>query len=379
MSFMDGVSMIRESACFYLGQPCEDYRLSIPSTMDAIAKNMDDFARLISYPRHHRIMQHVRPRRNSDRCIPAVLPFERLGKHWHQTVRDYRDVLHLSLSRGDRLKWMKRKQLNRFRVFSCGWYVEAHRMYWERKNLNEAIYIYCTDGKGFYHCAGKNWTILPGDLLYCPPLAHHSYGADPHNPWTILWMHISGPDIDFYHDLFNFSPSQLVRRAGIRPRAISAFRTLFHFMKAPLSDARMDAISQSARLALSSLAMEDGEEVASEEIGAGVQCVTEYMETHMAEIADFATWLKLFGGSRSHFQHQFRRSTGHPPKTYFLHLKIRKACSLLAASPLRVAEIAERVGFSDPYYFSRMFRRVTGHCPRQYRVRIAQHETKNQN
>jgi AraC-like DNA-binding protein len=298
-----------------------------------------------------------------------------LGKDWQQTVRAYRDVLHLSLSRADRLQWIKRSQLNRFRVFQCGWYVEAHQMFWERQGLNEGIYIYCTAGKGFYRSAGCEWTILPGDLLYCPPLTHHSYGADPYDPWTIFWMHVSGPEIGFYCNLFRFALDQPVRQVGIRPRVIATFRTLFHFMKAPLTDARMAAISHSAQLALATLAIEVGEEAASEAIGAGVQCVVDHMERHVADSADLDAWLKLFGGSRSHFQRQFKRATGHAPRNYFLRLKIRAACSLLAASELRVGEIADRVGFADPYYFSRCFHRLTGVSPRRYRARIAQHES----
>jgi len=187
-------------------------------------------------------------------------------------------------------------------------------------------------------------------------------------------MHVSGPDSRMDRDLLAFRPDQPVRRVGIRPRAIAAFRTLFHFMRSPLTDSRMAAISHSARLVLACLALEDGEEVATEAIGAGVQCVTDYMERHGGETADLPAWLKLFGGSRSHFQRQFKRATGYAPNDYFLRLKIRKACSLLAASDLRIAEIANRLGIADPYYFSRQFRRVTGASPRAYRTHIAQHE-----
>jgi AraC-like DNA-binding protein len=305
----------------------------------------------------------------------TTVPFERGSLLWRQDTRTFRDALYFYWPVADREIWIQSPPWNELRVFSCGWYVEAHRHFWERRGVNEGIYIYCTDGKGFYRCDGRQWTISPGELLYCPPLTHHSYGADLREPWTILWMHVSGPEVSFHSDLLGLTPSQPVGRVGIRPRAIAAFRTLFHFMKPPLTGARMAALSHSARLVLACLALENGEVVASEVIGAGIQRITDHMERHIAEAADLPAWLKLFGGSRSHFQRQFKRATGYAPNDYFLRLKIRKACGLLAASNLRIGEIAEQVGIADPYYFSRQFRRVTGASPRAYRAQIAQHET----
>lgn len=317
-------------------------------------------------------MKHRRTSRG--RAALSEVPYEALGRSWAAQLRGYRDMLHFALPMADRSAWARRIPGEGFRVFSCGWYVEAHRHFWEREALDEGVYIYCTAGRGFYRCGGREWTISSGDLLYCPPMTHHAYGADERAPWTIFWMHVSGSGVPAWAHQFGFSPSRPVLHVGIRPRVIAAFRTLFHFMKSPLTEARAAAISHSAQLALACLAVESGEEVATEAIGAGVQCVTDYMEKHVDEPADLPAWLKLFGGSRSHFQRQFKRATGHAPLDYFLRLKIRKACGLLSVTGLRIGEIADRIGMADPYYFSRQFRRVTGTSPRAYRARIAQHD-----
>jgi AraC-like DNA-binding protein len=129
----------------------------------------------------------------------------------------------------------------------------------------------------------------------------------------------------------------------------------------------MLALASNARLALACLALESGEETTSESIGAGIQRVIDHVEAHIADPAQAGAWRSLFGGSRSHFHRQFLRATGHTTSDYFMRLKVRKACGLLATSGQRIAEIAEEVGVGDPYYFSRLFRRITGVCPRQYR------------
>ncbi|RME70993.1 MAG: AraC family transcriptional regulator, partial [Verrucomicrobia bacterium] len=55
------------------------------------------------------------------------------------------------------------------------------------------------------------------------------------------------------------------------------------------------------------------------------------------------------------------------PLDYFNRLKVQRACELLATTTLSIAEIAEQLGFDDPYYFSRLFRKIMGMAPRVYR------------
>ena len=46
---------------------------------------------------------------------------------------------------------------------------------------------------------------------------------------------------------------------------------------------------------------------------------------------------------------------------------LEKAREILTFTDLRSCEIAEKIGFSDPHYFSAAFKRATGLTPREYR------------
>jgi YesN/AraC family two-component response regulator len=48
-------------------------------------------------------------------------------------------------------------------------------------------------------------------------------------------------------------------------------------------------------------------------------------------------------------------------------LRISKACDLILSSDYMVYEIAYKVGFSNPTYFSSVFKKKTGVSPGQYR------------
>jgi transcriptional regulator GlxA family with amidase domain len=63
----------------------------------------------------------------------------------------------------------------------------------------------------------------------------------------------------------------------------------------------------------------------------------------------------------------FRRQTGFAPIDFVIRLRVQHACRLLDTTELSIGEIAERVGYPDPYYFTRCFRRVMGRAPRLYR------------
>jgi len=64
---------------------------------------------------------------------------------------------------------------------------------------------------------------------------------------------------------------------------------------------------------------------------------------------------------------QFRKETGVTFSTYIKNFRIQKAKELLIGTSLKLYEIADRVGYSDPKYFSKVFKETTGQLPADYR------------
>jgi len=71
--------------------------------------------------------------------------------------------------------------------------------------------------------------------------------------------------------------------------------------------------------------------------------------------------------SVSHFSHLFHSAMGLSIVNWREKVRIEKASKLLQYTTLPVAEIADRVGFHDPLYFSRRFKRQTDLAPIKYR------------
>jgi AraC-like DNA-binding protein len=74
------------------------------------------------------------------------------------------------------------------------------------------------------------------------------------------------------------------------------------------------------------------------------------------------------GQSVSGISHQLKKATG---KTFTQHLneaRVRRAEIYMKQSPeLSIQEIATKLGYNDPFYFSRVYRNLRGFPPGQYR------------
>lgn len=62
-----------------------------------------------------------------------------------------------------------------------------------------------------------------------------------------------------------------------------------------------------------------------------------------------------------------------PPGLTLIRLRMQKATRLLAETALPIQEIASKLGYNDPLYFSRQFHRMIGESPRDYRNRTSHH------
>ena len=64
---------------------------------------------------------------------------------------------------------------------------------------------------------------------------------------------------------------------------------------------------------------------------------------------------------------QFHKETGSTYSNYLKKYRIEKAKKLLLGTNLKTYEIAQKVGYSDPKYFSRVFKECTNTLPNEYR------------
>ncbi|MBR2343692.1 MAG: helix-turn-helix transcriptional regulator [Clostridia bacterium] len=75
------------------------------------------------------------------------------------------------------------------------------------------------------------------------------------------------------------------------------------------------------------------------------------------------------GYSRAYIFREFKRATGKTVMAYFTKLKVEAAKQYLREGDYTVKQIAERLAFDTPNYFSKTFKRYTGMTPVAYKKR----------
>lgn len=94
------------------------------------------------------------------------------------------------------------------------------------------------------------------------------------------------------------------------------------------------------------------------------------VENHFHEWQAVTPFAREMGITTNHLNDLIRDATGMPAGEHLRRRRLLDAKRLLLHSDLTVAEIAYRVGFKDPSYFSRFFSRYERQSPHSFRVEI---------
>ena len=77
-----------------------------------------------------------------------------------------------------------------------------------------------------------------------------------------------------------------------------------------------------------------------------------------------------FGMSKSYLTRRTKELTGYSTQTLHERLKIEQAKNLIKSGKMKMNDIASRLGFSNPNYFSNVFKKVTGLRPTEFLERL---------
>jgi len=99
-----------------------------------------------------------------------------------------------------------------------------------------------------------------------------------------------------------------------------------------------------------------------------LQPLISFMKSHLEENLDLSEGSRIIAQSRSSLAHKFKKMTGKSFKRFQIDLKLDRAEELFRKHPEKtVKEIAFRLGYTNPFYFSRLYKRHRGISPSEYR------------
>jgi len=278
----------------------------------------------------------------------------------------FRDERYILLPVTSFSNFLDHPLINHNYITELGYYPSAKHHFRERfEGAKETIMIYCLDGKGTIEFKNnKKVEMVRGSFFCIPKNTYHRYYADSLNPWSILWIHFN-TTLD---KSFPINQLQTIEINSPEKNNLlqNHFIHLFTLADMNYNLGNMSCISQLLILILSeAYLLDDG--VSYDKKNRYLTKCIHYMNEKIDSdltLIDFADYLKI---SPSYLSSIFKKYTQKSPIDFFIHLKMEQACKYLMIADLKVYEVAKKVGYQDPYYFSRIFKKVIGTSPKEYR------------
>jgi AraC family transcriptional regulator, arabinose operon regulatory protein len=240
---------------------------------------------------------------------------------------------------------------------------EGHHMH--REQHHDHLLIYCTEGQAFLNIDDQPCVVNAGDLVLIPPGATHRYTADPDDPWTIHWVHYTGPLADSFKDYMGFRHGSHIQTIGHQPRLLTDLNGLLSVQQTGFRTPGLVHVANRLRQLLAGvpLVLEQTRDTHQPDM----ELIHNFMRENLNKRITLDQLAEMTGLSSTHFATRYREATGVSPIQHFLHLKVERACQLLDISDQSFASISRMLGYDDNYYFSRLFKKVMGQAPSDYR------------
>jgi len=95
--------------------------------------------------------------------------------------------------------------------------------------------------------------------------------------------------------------------------------------------------------------------------------IVRYMQEHMTEEISLNILAEQFHLSAQYISQLFKNEIGVNFLVYLTNIRMEQAKKLLLSTPLSIAEVSERSGYSDYRVFTKVFTKTEGVTPSQYR------------
>ena len=255
-----------------------------------------------------------------------------------------------------------------------------HRHHDENQTRNAFYKPHCTSGTELiFVIRGKvrmfinsQWMIYtPGEIWALMPMVEHTemyYRNDLE--YKLLWIIIAPGSIGFHITSYEKSRKYCVlnERAALallQNEELSGICNNSNFI-----DNRMDQLEfQAILMQVLNRSIRSLNESSSPKYSYSSQVIAQvklYIEEHYTAQISLEELASRFHYSACHLNALFREETGIAIHSYLLEKRMHLAQTLLTKEKLQIKDVAYKVGFADPLYFSRLFRRRFGKSPSDY-------------
>lgn len=235
--------------------------------------------------------------------------------------------------------------------------------------LDEYQLLYQPEGEGVFCSAHLPETkIKAGDIFLLFPGEWHSYHPSGTKGWKSYWIGFKGKNIDDRVKAGFLSPEKPIYHVGYSNEIIALYEEAYKTAQEEVAFAQQTMagivnhlIGKMYSLERNIVLSKDSKHV--DMINKARLRIRESLEDTLT-IQEIAQEL---GISYSSFRKLFKEHTGFTPALYQQNLKLQRAKELLSTTDESIKEIAYRLNFESPDYFSAKFKIQTGMKPSDFR------------
>jgi AraC family transcriptional regulator of arabinose operon len=224
-------------------------------------------------------------------------------------------------------------------------------------------------GTGHYNCIRRELLAERGDMVLLSPDAMYDYRRAHHaSHWTHDWVYFQpNPRVLDWLNWAEIGPHiyHLKVPDADYPAIKALFESTLDFDPTAdsLSEALLLNIIEQIFIRCSRFSTCAGKGYTDSRVTNAMNYINSNLEKSLT-VEDISQHVQL---SKTQLSALFKDNTGNTLINWREGRRIAKASQLLTQSTLQIQEIAEKIGYEDPLYFSRTFSRLIGCSPRQYR------------
>ena len=247
-----------------------------------------------------------------------------------------------------------------------GYYFELDK----GRTLPEYQLLYIIEGQGVFHSATMPEARLKaGDFFLLFPGEWHSYHPTGPTGWKKYWIGFKGDNMDRRVRAGFLSPTKPIYHVGYSATIEALYKRAY---EAAIAE---EAYSQQLMAGIvnhliglmysleRNIELKNRNQAHVDMISRARLRIREQLESSLTiqQVAE------EMGMSYSNFRKLFKEHTGLSPATYQQDLRLQRAKELLSTTSMSIKEIAYRLNFDSPDYFSAKFKSKTGHKPSELR------------
>ena len=225
-------------------------------------------------------------------------------------------------------------------------------------------------GKGHLSIDGKNFNAGENQIVIFPPFSIVEYYPDKNDPWEYIWINFSGVVAQKLCQRCSVTPSDPVFKF-VSPEIVSEAERICKLYSNQYSKdiATLGHLYSIFATMIENICQSNLPDIS--ESDTRILHTLEYIQENYTDPTLNLTSISKYAGYHfNYFSQLFAKTMGMHFNTYLNLLRVQRACDLIDKGEKSISEIALKVGFEDPLYFSKVFKKYKLVSPKNYRSQI---------